>query len=68
MDQLSLFDFPEESTIFRAPIATIPQDKWDAWWLKLLCEPRNDWEDKEDFDLPAKGQAQQKQEAIPGLG
>jgi hypothetical protein len=41
MEQLTLFDFPDEPTTFKSPIAAIPQDKWDAWWIELLCRARN---------------------------
>jgi hypothetical protein len=68
MEQLTLFDFPDEPTIFKAPIAAIPQDKWDTWWLELLCRPRDKWEaaDNDGVELGDRSLSA-KQERIPGL-
>jgi hypothetical protein len=67
MEQLSLFDLPDEPVRFIASNSTL-SEKWDGWWLQLLREPRPDWEDREDFDLPVNSPSQPKQQAIPGLG
>jgi hypothetical protein len=65
MEQLSLFDFPDEPIIFKAPVA-IPQGKWDAWWLELLRHPRDEWEDADD-DAEPRHHGLAKQDRIPGL-
>jgi len=68
MKQLNLFDLPEEATVLRAPVAAIPQEKWDAWWIELLCRPRDKWDDTDgDSVEPNDRLPSAKQEGIPGL-
>ena len=67
MDQLSLFDFPDEPAILRAPIAVISQNKWDAWWLELLCRPRDEWDDPDDGAEPSDLRIPARQEMLPGV-
>jgi hypothetical protein len=67
MEQLSLFDFPDEPTIFKAPIASISQDKWEAWWLELLCRPRDAWDDADDGAQPNDRRVAASQEVLPGV-
>jgi hypothetical protein len=66
MEQLSLFDFPDERSLFKAPVA-LPQGKWDAWWLELLRHPRAEWEDSDDEAEPRRHGVAARQERIPGL-
>ena len=66
MQQLSLFDLPEEIPRFKATDQA--DEKWDRWWLALLREPRAGWEDRDEFDLTAGSPSLPKQKAIPGLG
>jgi len=65
MEQLSLFDFPDDPIFLKAPVA-IP-GKWDAWWLELLCHPRDEWEDADDEAVARSRGLAAKQERIPGL-
>jgi hypothetical protein len=67
MEQLSLFDFPDEPTKLKAPSDTASQDKWDAWWLELLRRPRDDWEDRNEPEPSDSYGAAPMQEKLPGL-
>jgi hypothetical protein len=67
MEQLTLFDFPDEPTTFKSPIAAIPQGKWDAWWIQLLCRARNQGDDSDDGAEPSESRVTAKQEPLPGM-
>ena len=61
MMQLSLFQFPDEAPLSRAP-AQSQSDKWDHWWLAMLRGPRSFPEDDEEHhDRHGPGDTAQRQ-------